>query len=389
MNLFLLTFLLIYGSGHLYLVAKNRSACTPGRHATWLLILWSLLMVTAPILVHLMERPGFEEPARLTALVGYLWMGWLFYFILFSLLLDVFSLMSRLGGKLFGWRNNLQISSRRLFLCTVLIAAALAGYGFFEARTLQLTRVVLPTNKLPPGVKRLKIVQVSDLHLGLLIGRERLQTVMETIRQANPDILVATGDLIDGQGDNLTELARRLQELPTTYGKFAVLGNHELYAGSNHSQTLLTQAGFVVLRNEAQSVAGQLVIAGMDDHRHGTGSAEEAEREAQLLRGLGAEHSFVLLLKHRPRINPPSLGHFDLQLSGHAHGGQLFPFGLLVRCFYPLPVGVLTPLARGYIYVSRGAGTWGPPMRVLAPPEVTLIELVVPERPTGQSGLSR
>ncbi|MDH3393112.1 MAG: metallophosphoesterase [Desulfobulbaceae bacterium] len=376
MILFLLSFLFIYGSGHLYLLVKIKSACAPGRRTTWLLVLWSLLMVTAPILVHRLEHSGLEEPARLTALAGYIWMGWLFYYILLGLLFDVLSLLSRLAAKLFGFRNILRSSSRRIFLGTIILAAALVGYGFFEAQTIRLTKVVLPTDKLPQGITRLRVVQISDLHLGLLVGRDRLRTVAETIRQATPDIVVATGDLVDGQGDNLMALARQLREIPAAYGKFAILGNHELYAGTSHSQAFLQQAGFEVLRNETRSVAGQLVIAGMDDRRRGTWPIEGSDKEAQLLQGLGAKQSFILLLKHRPQIDPASLGHFDLQLSGHVHGGQLFPFGLLVGRFYPVPVGVLHPLAQGYIYVSRGAGTWGPPIRVLAPPEVTIIDLV-------------
>lgn len=378
---FILVFFLIYGSGHLYLLAKVRTISAPDRRPTLWLSLWSLLMIPAPILVHFLERSGFEGVAPPTALIAYCWMGFLFYFIVLALSFDLLSSLKRLLCRLSGRRTPCRSSCRRVVWCTIILAITLVGYGFIEARSIRLTRVVLPTDKLPQGVQRLKIVQISDLHLGLLVGGERLQTVVEMIRKAEPDLLVATGDLVDGQGDNLTELARRIEEIPTTYGKFAVLGNHEFYAGPAYSQSFLARAGFVILRNRAQAVAGRLIIAGVDDRRQGTWPLKESAVERQLLAGLSDPKRFVLLLKHRPQVEPAALGHFDLQLSGHLHDGQMFPFGLLVRWLYPVPVSVLHPLEQGYLYVSRGAGTWGPPIRVLAPPEVTIIELVAKSPP--------
>lgn len=376
MRFFLLTFFLLYGSGHLYLLYKVRVGYGLGRRATWLLSLWSLLMVTAPALVHWLQRPGFDVLARWLTYLAYGWLGWLFYFVAIALLLDVLSFSARLLTRFRGGNIPGRRPSRLLILLPLLLSFFVVGYGFFEARAIRLERVVLPTTKLPPGVERLKIVQLSDLHLGLLVGRERLATVVEIVRRAEPDILVATGDLLDGQVDNPMELADQLRAIRTTYGKFAILGNHEFYTGLQYSQAFLAQAGFVVLRNAAQVVAGGVVVAGVDDRRLSTLPLNAVGGEAQLLAGLGGDHRFVLLLKHRPRVEPASLGHFDLQLSGHLHQGQIFPFGLVVRWFYPVPVGVLHALDQGYLYVSRGAGTWGPPIRVLAPPQVTLIELV-------------
>ncbi len=372
MPLFLLAFFLFYGGGHLYLFVKLRGAFRYSRRATWLLSLWLLMMTSSPLLVHWWARHAHDGAVRLTAFIAYGWMGLLFYCVVIGVSLDALSLAGRLLNKRPG---RLRLAAGHRVTATLLLAVALVGYGYVEARAIRLRRVVVPTAKLSPGIARLKIVQLSDLHLGLLIGRERLRAILATARRAEPDIIVATGDLLDGQGDNLPELAAMLREIPAPRGKFAILGNHELYGGAKHATAFLEAAGFVVLRNEAHAVAGGLAIAGVDDRRGATWPVAAADVEGPLLTALDADNRFVLLLKHRPQVLPASLGHFDLQLSGHVHGGQLFPFGLAVKRFYPVTPGALQPLAKGYLYVSRGAGTWGPPIRVLAPPEVTLIEL--------------
>ena len=376
MTIFLMVFFLIYGSVHLYIFRKIRGAFCLSRNLDVWLGGWSLLMIVAPVLMHSLVRLGFEGLARCTAYIGYLWMGFLFYQFLIFLVFDLYIVVVLAVGRIRRVRIPVFGFNNRVVIVMVLCSVLLVGYGFWEARSLRLERVVLSTPKLPAYIDRLKVVQVSDLHLGLMVGQERLKSVVEVIRQAKPDLLVATGDLVDGQGDNLLKLARLIRAIPTPYGKFAVLGNHEMYAGRAYSQLFLEKAGFVVLRNEFQTVAEGLVVAGVDDRRSGTLPADDHGGEAKLMVELAGEKSFVLFLKHRPQVDPASLGHFDLQLSGHLHQGQIFPFGKVVSWFYPVPVSKLIALGHGFLYVNRGAGTWGPPIRVLAPPEVTLVELV-------------
>jgi hypothetical protein len=189
----------------------------------------------------------------------------------------------------------------------------------------------------------------------------------------NPDLLVSTGDLVDGQMDGLRGLDVELAKVTAPHGKFAVLGNHEVFAGVTPSSAFTARSGFRLLRGEAVSMSDWLTVAGVDDPALGQGGKEGAPEEALLL-PLPKER-FTLLLKHRPTLKRESEGLFDLQRSGHVHKGQIFPFNLITRLAYPLPVGLSRP-AGSWLYVSRGTGTWGPPLRVLAPPEVTVIDLV-------------
>jgi predicted MPP superfamily phosphohydrolase len=159
------------------------------------------------------------------------------------------------------------------------------------------------------------------------------------------------------------------------YGMYAVLGNHEYYAGLQNSLDFLRRAGFRVLRKEQAKIAECLTIAGVDDPTGARwGDAGGSDEKGLLASPI--QHRFTILLKHRPAVHPESRGRFDLQLSGHVHKGQIFPFNLLTWFFFPVSAGLNQLDDGSRLYVSRGTGTWGPPIRFLAPPEITVIDLM-------------
>jgi len=165
-----------------------------------------------------------------------------------------------------------------------------------------------------------------------------------------------------------------LRDVRPRYGKFAITGNHELYAGLEPSRGFMRSAGFKILQGEEFTIPGLITIAGVDDPVIKRFSGAAVDEEQRLLAGFPKD-TYTLLLKHRPALQEASIGRFDLQLSGHVHKGQLFPFNLLTYLFYPVKAGINHYPQNTLLYVSRGTGTWGPPIRFLAPPEVTIIEL--------------
>jgi hypothetical protein len=171
-----------------------------------------------------------------------------------------------------------------------------------------------------------------------------------------------------------------LQEINPRYGKFAVTGNHEFFAGLGHVLDFMRGAGFVVLRGEGVNVAGMINIAGVDDPAGARYGLSSGISEHGMLSKLSGKH-FTLLLKHQPVVNGAVSGLFDLQLSGHTHGGQMFPFNFVTSRFFQYHRGSFDLPNHSYLYVNRGAGTWGPPIRFLAPPEITVVDLV-PEKNT-------
>ena len=366
---FLTVFLSIYSGMHFYAWVKIRQAMRMGPIIGSPLILFLLIMIVSPILVRLLEKGGWEGPARTLAFIGYTWMGLLFLFVSLSLVFDIYRLAILIGRWVLRTDlSGIPLSDRFSFLISLILVAGIGVYGFFEALHIRTERITLYTSKIPESVGRVKIAQISDVHLGLIVGRDRLQRILEKVKTANPDILVSTGDLVDGQADDIASLATMIRDIPTKYGKYAVTGNHEYYAGLDYSIGFTQASGFTMLRGEGINVYDILNIAGVEDM--GGNMSEKA-----LLSGLSRDR-FTLFLKHRPLLDPDAVGHFDLQVSGHSHKGQIFPFGLLTRLTYPTDAGLLKITPDSHLYVSRGSGTWGPPIRFLAPPEVTIFELV-------------
>jgi predicted MPP superfamily phosphohydrolase len=333
-------------------------------------------MVSAPIMVRILEGHRFDVAARLISYLGYTWMGLVFLFFFCSLAIDIYRILLYATGRMFHTGFPFLIPSPRIaFFIALLTTGATAAFGYYEARTIQTETVVIRSPKIPEEIGAITIAQISDVHLGLIVRHERLKRILSAVRRANPDILVSTGDLVDGQIDNLTGLAELLQAVNPPYGKFAITGNHEFYAGLDQALNFAQSAGFTVLRGETYDAAGIITVVGIDDPTGKYFGSYRGVSEKTLL----SHHSnkkFVLLLKHIPIVNKEAVGLFDLQLSGHTHGGQIFPFSLITRLFFPFHTGLI-PLSHGsQLYVSRGSGTWGPPIRFLSPPEVTIIKLV-------------
>jgi predicted MPP superfamily phosphohydrolase len=384
MLLFLITFLSLYGGMHLYALLCIQRAFRP--HRAPLLALRSLMCLGtgAPFLVRICEQSGLEKTTQALAWSGYSWMGFIFILVSALIPLDLLRLaLSRISPPLprfLGPRTSCQLA--------ILFAISASCYGFFEAREIRVEHLTIPSFKLPPTVTRIRIVQLSDVHLGLVVRENRLKRMLSIVREAEPDILVSTGDLIDGRlsrregSAGYRTLTAMLRAVRAPWGKFAVTGNHEYYAGLDQSLEVTRAAGFRVLRNEAVSLANGMVISGCDDAAWKRISLSRPEPDETKLLGSLPPDRFRLHLKHRPLVDPRTEGLFDLQLSGHTHRGQIFPFYLLTRFSFPIPSGTTRLRNGSMIHVSRGTGTWGPPIRFLAPPEITVID-IVPTVPTG------
>ncbi|HXW68303.1 MAG TPA: metallophosphoesterase, partial [Dissulfurispiraceae bacterium] len=275
----------------------------------------------------------------------------------------------------FSKRNyaHMSVSDYHLFMVALIISLLIALYGYFEAKGIRTERIVIRTPKISRELGLIRIVQISDVHLGLIIREDRLSRILAVVKKAGPDMLVSTGDLVDGQVGRRNGLAVMLREITPRYGKFAITGNHEFYAGIKQSLNFTEDAGFTMLRGSAAS--GPITVAGVDDPAAKAFGSPPVLSEKTLLQKLTGK-GFILLLKHRPLVDKNSTGLFDLQISGHVHKGQIFPFSILTKIYYPVYAGYKKLPGKAHLYVSRGSGTWGPPIRFLAPPEVTIIDLV-------------
>jgi len=263
-------------------------------------------------------------------------------------------------------------------------AAALVGIGasgIGVASVLSpvaVSRVRVAIDRLTKAKSGYRIVQITDIHVGPTIGRDFIEQIVSSVNALNPDLIAITGDLVDGSVDDLAEQVAPLGKLRAKDGVFFVTGNHEYYSGADAWIAHLgTKLGVRVLRNEHVRIGGDegFDLAGIDDaSAHGFGNGHGADLH-KALEGRDSSRACVLLA-HQPRgIDLADALGVDLQLSGHTHGGQMVPWNFLVRLQQPFVAG-LHKLARAQIYVSRGTGYWGPPMRVGVPAEITEIELV-------------
>ncbi|MFF5204951.1 metallophosphoesterase [Streptosporangium sp. NPDC000396] len=273
---------------------------------------------------------------------------------------------------------------RRLFIART--AAAVAGAGAlttvgFGIRTalgdpvVESVKVTLP--RLDPRLSGLRFAVVSDIHLGPLTGMRHSERIVRMINSLEADVVAIVGDLVDGTVAELGPLARPLKSLESRYGAYFVTGNHEYYTANGPGEWVeeLRQLGVRPLRNERVEIghAGAVLdLAGVDDVTGGaSGDGPDHERA---LGGRDRSRSAILLAHQPVQAFQASKYGVDLQLSGHTHGGQMVPFDMVVPLQQPVVSG-LGEVDGTQVYVTRGAGFWGPPVRVGAPPEITLLEL--------------
>jgi uncharacterized protein len=380
MTLFAISFFSLYGLLHFYIFMKAKSALALSLRSSLILVFFMLLMIAAPAIVRFLEKYELEVLARVVAYIGYTWLGFLFILVCASIAIDLYRLLLYVASFVPGIDVGIDVlrsalSARAYFLIGLSVSVGIAVYGSFEARQIRVETVIVRSAKIPARVSPLRIAQISDVHVGLIVRDDRLRRIMEQVKKTEPHLFVSTGDLVDGEVTSFGRLADMLREVNPRYGKFAITGNHEFYAGIEQAIAFTKRAGFTMLRGERTTIEEFLTIVGVDDPS-GLGMIKgDSDQEKKLLAESSPDR-FTLLLKHRPDVERGSLGLFDLQLSGHVHKGQIFPFRLITRLFYPMYAGFYSLANNSSLYVSGGSGTWGPPIRFLAPPEVTLIELL-------------
>jgi uncharacterized protein len=368
MIIFLLSFFCIYGGINFYGFIRARSVFHFSGPAEIVIIALFIFLTLTPIIVRVAERYHLETFAQVIAYTGYLWMAFIFVFFCLGLTLDI---LRYLAGFFYHGLVGSALSNTAAFGLAMVLSLVLVVYGFFDAQKIRVKHLEISTEQTLSNNGKIRIVQISDVHIGIIVREKRLQILLDAVKRYNPDILVSTGDLLDGELDQVMVLAKQFVPIKPKFGKYAIMGNHEYYLGIDHALQFTKDAGFDILRNETRQVAG-IDIFGMDDITGRKLGVSPDNRVFEKLLTAGHD-GFVLLLKHQPVVDEKEK--FNLQLSGHTHGGQIFPFRLVTHLFFPTDYGYY-PLGKDKIlYVSRGAGTWGPPVRIFAPPEITVIDL--------------
>lgn len=354
--------------------------------ARWRRAGWGLMVLSAALV--LLAFPGGSRLPRSGELLtlqyaGFFVMGLILVLFPLTLLRDVVLLVRR--GAAAVRPPSAPDPARRDFLRAVSSlgvigsSSALTATGTAQARQrAEVKRVRVPIEGLHPDLVGLRIAQISDLHLGPILRRAWLEEVVSAVNQLRPDLIAVTGDLVDGHVADLRDEVGALRRLRAPHGVYFVTGNHEYYWDALAWVEEVRRLGLDVLVNEHRVVArgaARLVVAGVTDFSARTSVRRHASDPGKALAG-APEADLRLLLAHQPKsvLAARKLG-VDLQLSGHTHGGQFFPWNLVVGFFHPLAKG-LGRFDRTWLYVSCGTGTWGPPLRTGVPAEITELELV-------------
>jgi predicted MPP superfamily phosphohydrolase len=313
--------------------------------------------------------------------VGATWAGVVF---LLFVLLAVLDVLRGTAWLLRARRPKATDLERRRFLARAVAgvagagAAGLSGAAVAEAaRAPEVVRLRVPIARLPAAFEGFRIVQWSDLHAGPLIRRAFVEDLVQRTNALGADVVAITGDLVDGDVPTLAGAVAPLAGLRARDGVFLTTGNHEYYVGVEQWLEHLPTLGVRVLRNERVAVergGTHLDVAGVDDASAGRWPGHGADPD-RALSGRDPARPVVLLAHQPKQVHDARRLGVDLVLSGHTHGGQIFPFGLFVRLVQPAVKG-LHRFGDTWLYVSRGTGFWGPPMRLANPAEITVVELV-------------
>jgi len=275
--------------------------------------------------------------------------------------------------------------SRRIFLTNAGNAAltgaamVLTGYGVNRAtRQPDVIRVDVPIKGLPDPFRGFTILQISDLHISMTLKEKYVRKVVTRASREQADMIVFTGDMADGHEKDMGKDARPLSDLDAPFGKYFVTGNHDYYSGALSWLNRIERLGFIPLINEHRIIekeSAQIVLAGITDYRAGRIMPDHASDPGKALKGAPLSMPRIMLA-HQPKsiFKTDSLG-VDLMICGHTHGGQYIPWNCLVRLDQPYVHGLHRHNAT-QVYVSRGTGYWGPPLRIGAPPEITVLRLV-------------
>jgi predicted MPP superfamily phosphohydrolase len=362
---------------HYYLwrrLVRDTTVAGRGRRiGTWVVV--GLIVVLLAALIG--SRAGLPHTvAVVLAWPGYLWLAVMFYLLVGLAILEIPALVVKLRLR----KSETPVESRRLFLgravaVTAGVAAVgIVGTGVGSALGMpRLKRIQVPLARLPRTADGFRIALVSDIHLGPLNGVGRTRRIVDMINGLDADLVAVVGDLVDGSVAELGAAAAPMADLRSRLGSFFVTGNHEYFSGYQEWIAEVTRLGMRPLRNARVELPDGLDIAGVNDATGG--SYGDGPDVGRALTGRDPSRA-VIMLAHQPIQAHDAAAHgVDLQLSGHTHGGQMVPFNYIVRATGQPIVSGLGEVDGMPVYVTNGAGFWGPPVRVGAPPDVTLVEL--------------
>ena len=387
--LFFTMVLVVFGTEHYYVwrrIARDTNlSSTRRKQIGWCLALLFVITILGIVFTRVLQVPWLGW----LSWISYGWMGTIFFLCAYLFIGDLIYCGTALVKRMD--RSPINHSRRRFFKRSISSGAvAAAGLtatfsaGWAMMRTV-VRRVDVQLDNLHPVFDGFRIVQISDLHIGPILRRNWLQGVVDKVNELKPDLIAITGDLVDGSVESLREHVAPLAQLQAPYGTFFCTGNHEYYSGAVEWCAEVNRMGIRVLRNEHVLItkdSARLQLAGIDDHRARGRAPGHGSDIPKAVSGCSKHHPIILMAHQPVSVHEATKNGVHFQISGHTHGGQIWPFHWLVRLSQPYVSG-LNMHETTQIYVNQGTGFWGPPMRLGSTSEIT--EITLQRSETGQA----
>jgi predicted MPP superfamily phosphohydrolase len=370
--------LVVYGLVNSYIFTRGLQAIPAGSawRAWYIPGFW--VLASTFILARILERTWPCGFTGVVTWIGSFWLAFMLYFILAALIMDLARLVNHFTG-IFPQVFYADYAKTKLvaLAVTIVLTTVVVTAGFINARIPKIRKLELHVAKQVTGDKELTIVMASDIHLGTIIAGRKANRLVETINSLNPDIVLFAGDVVDEDLAPVIKnnLGASLVQIKSRYGTYGITGNHEYIGGAEAAVKYLGEHGITMLRDTALLIDNRFWLAGRDDRDKPRFTGRSRKELAEVMRGVDRNYP-VILMDHQPfNLEKAVAEGVDLQLSGHTHHGQLWPFNYITGAMYELSAGYKQKGSTNF-YVSTGFGTWGPPVRLGNRPEIVQIKLI-------------
>ena len=372
-----LTILVIYSLASYYLWIRGVAAFSIAEPQKKWYLLGFILISAAFFVGMILERTASSAFSEWVVRIGTTWLPFLLYFLMAIIFIDII----RIFNYFFHFLPEITPSLKQTVgIVTVVIVSLVVIAGHINAMIIRVKEIPLTIDKPVTGNPRMKVLMVSDIHLGALIGERHEKHLLKIIREQKPDLVLICGDLIDSELAPVLrkKLGKHIQEIKTPMGVYAVTGNHEYIGGINQSLDYLKSIHINVLVDSIITLPNGVQLIGRNDRAAGQGKNGQKPL-AELFKGIDPAKP-VIVMNHQPyNLSEASVLKTDLHLSGHTHHGQMWPFNYITQSMFELSWGYLKK-DQTHFYVSSGFGTWGPAMRLGNRPEVVVFELTFERR---------
>lgn len=375
MIIFFTVFTIIYGLVNSLIFVRGLQAIPAGSAWRPWFIAGFWIIASAFILARILEQAYPCALTRIITWVGSIWLGFLLYFVLSVVILDLLRLFNHATGFHPALIYSDYPKTKLILLITVVIITTVAvAAGFINARFPRIKELSVHIPKVVTGPKTLNLVMASDIHLGTIIAKRKANKLVETINSLHPDIVLFAGDIVDEDLAPviLNNLGANLVQIKSRLGVYGITGNHEYIGGAEPAVKYLSEHGIKILRDTSVLIDNRFYLVGRDDRDKPRFTGKPRKELAEIMQQVDRSYP-VILMDHQPfNLDKSVAAGVDLQLSGHTHHGQVWPFSLITKAIYEISHGY-KKIANTHVYVSNGFGTWGPPIRLGNRPEIVRI----------------